>query len=274
MVIKEYISSGILELYAAGILSESESRNVEDIIKKYPEAKSEFEKIQNAIYFSISQNLKKPPDKIKDSILNNIRIRNTDAPNVHLISNSEKSEPVYKKQSNTFRYLMAACIAFLLFSLAVNYFLMQKLKDANHEISVLSDQRKIIVREYEAVHQKLNLASKDMEIMKDRNYKMADLKGMEISPGSNVLAFWNPDTKKVYISVMNLPVPPPDKQYQLWALSNGKPLDAGVMDVDPSDKSLHEMKSMEDAQAFAITLEPKGGSENPSMDQMYVMGNI
>lgn len=274
MVIKEYISSGILELYAAGILSESESREVEEIIKKYPEAKSEFEKIQNTIYFSISQNLKKPTDKIKDSILNNIRNRDTNASRIHSVNYPDKIEPVIKKNNNTYRYLMAACITFLLLSLAVNYFLMQKLKDANHEISVLSDQRKIIVQEYEAVHQKLSVASKDMEIMKDRSYKMADLKGMEISPGSNVLAFWNPDSKKVYVSVMNLPVPPPDKQYQLWAISNGKPMDAGVMDVDPSDKSLHEMKYTEDAQAFAITLEPKGGSENPTMDQMYVMGNI
>ncbi len=103
---------------------------------------------------------------------------------------------------------------------------------------------------------------------------MIDIKGLEKSPGSNVLAFWNPETKKIYVEVMSLPVPPPDKQYQLWALSNGKPIDAGVMDVDPSDKSLHEMKSMEDAQAFAITLEPKGGSVNPTMDEMYVMGNV
>ena len=46
------------------------------------------------------------------------------------------------------------------------------------------------------------------------------------------------------------------------------------MDVDPSDLSLHEMKNMEDPQAFAVTLEPKGGSAIPTMDQMYVMGEI
>ena len=117
-------------------------------------------------------------------------------------------------------------------------------------------------------------AYKDMKIMKDKNYKMVELKGLEKSPNSNVIAFWNPETKKLYAGVMNLPVPPPGKQYQLWALSNGKPVDAGVMDVDPSDKSLHEMKSTVDAQAFAVTLEPKGGSINPTMDQMYVMGKI
>jgi anti-sigma-K factor RskA len=34
------------------------------------------------------------------------------------------------------------------------------------------------------------------------------------------------------------------------------------------------MKSIGKAQAFAVTLEPKGGSVNPTMDKMMVMGAI
>jgi hypothetical protein len=178
------------------------------------------------------------------------------------------------KEKNTYKYLPAACAALFLMSLAVNYFLWNELNHIKFQNSVLSDQKKLLVQELEAVNRKLSLTSKDMEIMKDRSYKMVIMKGLDRSPNSNVVTFWNPVTKKVYAGVMDLPVPPPDKQYQLWAVSNGKPVDAGVMEVDPSDKSLHEMKSMEDAQAFCITLEPKGGSAKPTMDEMYVMGNI
>ncbi|MDQ3020655.1 MAG: anti-sigma factor [Bacteroidota bacterium] len=266
---KEYIGSGILELYASGMLTESESKQVEEIIKKYPEVKDEYEYIQKTIYLSISNNLKTPSKKVKAEILNNIANRQDSfESNLNTVT-----EPSVKK-SDTYRYLMAASIAFLLLSLGANFFLWNKLNVAKNEIALLSEQKKIIVQEYEAVSRKLGKASMDMEIMEDRNYKMVDLKGLEKSPSSHVVAFWNPDTKKVYVEVKNLPMPPPDKQYQLWALSNGKPIDAGVMDVDPSDKSLHEMKSMQDAQAFAITLEPKGGSVNPTMDQMYAMGKI
>lgn len=268
MDIKEYISSGILELYALGILTESESKEVEEILKKYPEARSEYEFIQKTIYLSISQNLKTPSAKVKASILNNIKNRESSEKKHHVSQDSTVNK------ANTYRYWMAASVAFLLLSLGANFFLWNKLKDANKEVAILSEQKRIIVQEYESVNRKLVQTSEDMEIMKDRSYKMVDLKGLEKSPASHVVAFWNPETKKVYVKVMNLPVPPPDKQYQLWALSNGKPVDAGVMDIDPSDKSLHEMKSMEDAQAFAITLEPKGGSVNPTMDQMYVMGKI
>jgi hypothetical protein len=34
------------------------------------------------------------------------------------------------------------------------------------------------------------------------------------------------------------------------------------------------MKVVEAAQAFAVTLEKKGGSRTPTLDQMYVLGNV
>lgn len=264
MNIQDYISSGILELYASGTLNESENREVEEIIRRNPEVKDEYERIQGTLYVMSAPRLITPRANVKTSILYKIREQKSSAINIE----QTKSKP------NTYRYLIAACISFLILSLVANFFLWTKLKDAQNEIAVLSDQNKIMVQQYEAVYRKLDKASQDMNIMKDRSYKMVDLKGLEKSPSSNIVAFWNPLTKKVYVEVLNLPVPPSDKQYQLWAISGGKPVDAGVMDIDPSDKSLHEMKSMEDAQAFAITLEPKGGSVNPSMDQMYAMGSV
>lgn len=274
MNIQQYISSGILESYAAGQLTENENNEVENLIRIYPEIRIEYEKIQEALYLSASANLKTPSGKVRESVLNKIRTAERQINKKQELLNVNNTDRFQRTDTGKYRYLMAAVIVFFLLSLGANFFLLNKLNDAKKEIAVLSDQKKIMVQENEAVKRKLSFASKDMEIMKDRNYKMIDLKGLEISPNSNVIAFWNPSTKKVYAGVMNLPVPPPGKQYQLWALSNGKPIDAGVMDIDPSDKSLHEMKSMEDAQAFAITLEPKGGSVNPTMDQMYVMGNI
>ena len=267
MDLKEYISSGIIELYASGNLNEHEAAEVEKYIRKHQEVRSEYEKIQQALYITTAVNLITPSSKVRESILNRIK---EDGNNI-----LETQKTInYQGSYNKYKYLMAASIVFFLMSLSVNFFLLSKLNDAKKEIAVLSDQKKIMVQENESVNRKLGMESKDMEILKDRNYKMAELKGLEMSPNSNVIAFWNPETKKLYAGVMNLPVPPPGKQYQLWALSNGKPVDAGVMDVDPSDKSLHEMKSTEDAQAFAVTLEPKGGSINPTMDQMYVMGKI
>lgn len=44
--------------------------------------------------------------------------------------------------------------------------------------------------------------------------------------------------------------------------------------TDPNDRSFHDMKPVENPQAFAITLEKKGGSNVPTMSEMVVMGNV
>lgn len=281
MDLKEYISSGILELYASGNLTEHESAEVQYKIKTYPEVRSEYEKIQKTIYLTSLANFQTPSSSVKESLLKRIKDSGnsisdkSDKYVISEISGIEKEKTIIKKnESSSFKYLMAASIAFLILSLGINFYLWSRLQEENKKNAVLTDQKKMITQEYEAVNNKLTLAYSDIKILHDKNYKAVDLRGMEISPSSNAMAYWNPDTKKVYIEVKSLPVPPPDKQYQMWAVCNGSMVDLGVMDVDPSDTSLHEMKDMEDPQAFAVTLEPKGGSLSPTMDQMYVMGEI
>ena len=46
---KDYIASGILELYVAGSLSEKENQEVYEAMQKYPEVLAEVESIENAI---------------------------------------------------------------------------------------------------------------------------------------------------------------------------------------------------------------------------------
>ena len=75
---------------------------------------------------------------------------------------------------------------------------------------------------------------------------------------------------------LKLPANDKDHQYQLWALVGGKPVDLGVFDKTATDSTIDmkEMKSLALAQAFAVTLEPRGGSVNPTMDQMMVVGTL
>ena len=49
MDIKEYIESGILELYVYGALTETESREVSAILKEHPEVEKEVEEIEAAM---------------------------------------------------------------------------------------------------------------------------------------------------------------------------------------------------------------------------------
>jgi len=67
---------------------------------------------------------------------------------------------------------------------------------------------------------------------------------------------------------------PADKQYQLWGIIAGKPVSAGTYDAHDTPRSLQQMASLKDVEMFAITIEPAGGSEQPTLDQMVVAGKL
>jgi anti-sigma-K factor RskA len=99
------------------------------------------------------------------------------------------------------------------------------------------------------------------------------LTGVPASKDSHAVVFWNQNKKQVILAGIDLPKSPENKQYQLWALVDGVPVDAGVFDTK-SSHDLISMKSIEKSQAFAITLEPKGGSPTPHLEALCVIGNV
>ena len=103
--------------------------------------------------------------------------------------------------------------------------------------------------------------------------KMARMDGTAISPQSDATVYWDTTSHDVYLMVNNLPAPASDQQYQLWALLDGKPIDMGMLEISEKPLQLYRMKNAQNAQAFAITLEKKGGNPTPK-GPMYVIGKL
>ena len=106
--------------------------------------------------------------------------------------------------------------------------------------------------------------------------KMVSLKGMEAAPSALTTVFWDSTSHNVYLLINNLPIPASDKQYQVWALLDGKPIDLGMIENEyfiQQKSLLIKAQNVEKAQAFAITLEKKGGNPTPQ-GQMIVLGNL
>ncbi|MGI4751125.1 MAG: anti-sigma factor domain-containing protein [Janthinobacterium lividum] len=91
--------------------------------------------------------------------------------------------------------------------------------------------------------------------------------------GSALLIAWNPEKHKLYINKKGsgLAVNDKDHQYQLWAIRKLKPISLGVFDISEKDSIIQSMMSIDKAAAFAVTLEPRGGSEKPTLTQMVAM---
>ena len=266
MDIKEYISSGILELYAAGALSEQEMKEVEQAAASYPEVKAELEAIQSSLTSYVSAYKKNPRPGLRQDVLD--KIDETEG-----YQNKVIPLPQMRQTSGSMRYLMAAVIAFLALNVIASAYLYFKWQGTEKQLSALVEENKNMRSEYEKVKQALDKKSNDIHMVMNRSNRIVDMKGMEASPGSFATVYWNPDSKKVMLNVEKLPVPPAGMQYQLWALKDGKPVDAGVFDM--GDDPMHMMAiPIAGADAFAITLEKAGGSPVPTLTQLYVMGKL
>jgi len=78
--------------------------------------------------------------------------------------------------------------------------------------------------------------------------------------------FWSPRARRGIILASNLAPLPPDRQYELWVFQKGKPVNAGVFDADPKGQALFESTEfpLPEAEAFAVTVEPRGGVPAPT----------
>lgn len=85
--------------------------------------------------------------------------------------------------------------------------------------------------------------------------------------------WWDKNSASVFVSVNNLSGLEEQFDYQLWAIGAQGPVGIGL--VNPGQKfTLQQMKQVASAGAFAITVEPKGGSESPRLEKLVVLGNV
>ena len=115
----------------------------------------------------------------------------------------------------------------------------------------------------------------DMSVVQSKYSVPVALKGLEAAPDAAAKIFWMQNTGEVFIDPSNLPEAPQGKQYQLWAIVDGKPVDAGMILTSKNGDRyrIQKMKSFGKAEAFAVTLEKEKGNPTPE-GPMFVMGKM
>ncbi len=152
---------------------------------------------------------------------------------------------------------------------------------AAYQYSTTRGENQVLATEVENLNEQTNTLLQRAEYnealaanYRDPNVKIVRMPGLEKAPDSEVTALWNQQTNEVLLDVQNLPTPPTGKQYQLWTIVDGKPVDMGMIDDNFRGRLLRMKASSPNAAAFAITLEDDGGKSSPTMEEMVVMGEV
>lgn len=256
MDIKTYISSGVIEAYALGTISQEESAILECVMQNNAEVKAAVLEAQQTFEQLATLQAIAPPDHLEEQIKSKITFGTSDDISKIIPLNIVEKNVVEK--SSTSKWMMAASVV-MLFGLGY----------LGYEFGSKSAQLEKLSKNNTELSSKVNsLEQMNAMLM---NSKKIELKGVEKHPNMLAEVYWN-ESKQVFLNPKNLPAAPSGKQYQLWAIVDGKPVDLGMYDANK--ETIQQMKVVEKPQAFAITLEKEGGNPTPTMEEMYVMGTI
>ena len=291
--IQDYIESGILEQYALGELSVAEQAAVEAQAASHSEIREELQQVQETLGFYAEAHVVTPPAGMRERVLTNVlaqiaaptpnsvlradvdavaQANHRPAPTetvVRSIGSAAAPAPVARSV-----WAMAASVALIL-SLVGNALFYSRWQNASSELVVMQNDQARFAQTSQVVEHQLGDLRQENEVLRNDEFKAVALAGTKTAPSARARVLFNAATHKVYVDVRSLPALPAGKQYQLWALDKGKPVDAGVLTATTATgEGIQHMKDITSAQTFAMTIEPAGGSVNPTLSTMTVVGNI
>lgn len=259
---KGYISSGVLESYALGELTEAERLEVERNLALYPELRKELTAIEETMEVFFMEAGKKPAAGVKEKLFASIK---QEAKGHRVIS------------LDIWKYATAASLIIAFTSVYMAYSFWNNWKETEASLMELRALNEQVARDYNQVNQRLDAIESEMLIVGNPAFERVMMKGTDKAPSALASVYWNRNSEEVYLSIQNLKTIAQDQQYQLWAMVDGKPMDLGVFDGPATGTGLtgvHKMNSAPaKATAFAITVEPRGGKPSPTMETMQVLGN-
>ena len=278
------ILSGDLELYVLGMLPKEEADKIEQLAKLFPDVRAELDRISESLEAFGNMATAAPSASVKDSLMGKLRTMKEEEQKVIPFGsvdtkqietgNSEFESPVHEmpKRTNKPSWLLAASFIGLIVSLGGLVYYFSQNKQSQTELASLKQQVDALRTNSTTQQQQILAYTQTMQMMHDATYKKIELTNVPGKPSAMAQVLWNTKTKEVFIADVSLPQAPPDKQYQLWAIVDGKPVDAGML--GDAKNLAQKMKVFERAEMFAITLEQKGGSATPTMEEMYVAGKV
>lgn len=260
MDIKAYIESGILELYVAGQLSEKENQEVYELLQQYPELLQEVLEIESAVVkltAAVSPNAI-DFDSFKDQ----------------LDSAESKVIDIKPKKPNWISYTGWAASLLLAGGLIWN---INNKQDLELQIQTAEIENAYLETQIEAAKSDLTATKNLLNVLRDKDILAVPLGGQGDFASTYAKVYWNKADNTIYLDAEGLPDAPSGKVWQVWSLTLNPltPTSLGTIDnFNEDENKIFTIANANKSQAFGITLEPEGGSESPTMEQLYTLGVV
>ncbi|PKG43584.1 anti-sigma factor [Psychroflexus sp. MES1-P1E] len=260
---KDYIESGLLELYVYGALSPKEQAKIAQDVAKDPELQAEVESIETILLELSKATSPVVNPSIKELVVTKLR------------SKSFQHKPKVKIITSNYSYFGWAAAILLLGGIL---WLLKLNQDLQNDIEVVNSQLEMKEVQVTEASQKVETLEELFLQMGDPSTRKLTLPGNKLnSPNSSVVAFYTDEKEQLILDISRLPEAPEGMVYQAWSLKFEPltPKSIGLLaETNSSENRVFRFKNVPESEGFGITLEPAGGSEQPNLKQLYALGTI
>lgn len=258
MNVKDYIESGILELYVQGQLSEEENVSVYNHMRDYPEILQEVLEIEAALL------------KLGEAVSPN----SIEFENLKKKLNADSLIYLKPRKNNWLKYSGWAASIVLAGGLL---WTLNSRRQLQKDIDELVSNKAILELQIEKARVNLSETKELLAAIRDKDILAVPLAGQANYENSYAKVYWNVKEKTIFLDGAGLPEAPEGKVWQVWSLTLDPltPTSLGTIDDFNSDENkIFEISNANESQAFGITLEPEGGSETPTMEALHTLGVV
>lgn len=184
-----------------------------------------------------------------------------------------KDQKVVKLNSYKWQNYLGWAASLLLFITFIYFNNQQNAKQV-----VLENNLKDLQHSVDFFEAKMQSQQEVIAIIRDQNNLLIKLDGQQASPNSFSKIYWDKASSVVYVDASGLPAPPEVMAYQIWSIKLAPaltPTSLGLLDdFMANEQKFFKFKNQDASEMFGITLEPAGGSETPTLEQLYVIGKV
>jgi len=240
-----------------GLASPEDRAEFEKLCVQYPELVDARERFEIELEQKLVSESISVPGGVKEKVMEAIQQSENQTKIITMESRNTS------RSSSPLRWVAAASVILLIGAAAMAY----KFYSENRELKDASKNLEARANDADSMRTILNGLE---QVIKNPNVAVVNMIPTAKSQATASI-YWDSTSANVYMVVKNMPKLPSDKQYQLWALIDGKPKDLGLFDVG-NEKVILKMNNTQKADAFAITIENRGNTGGPNLEQLQNMG--
>lgn len=275
MNIPDYIASGILESYALGTVSDQERREVECLSGIYPEVRQELDRLTLALENYALLHSVEPPADLQARIRARLTVNEAPVTPPATADTDGRVVPLHRERP-IFQgaWIAAAAIGLVLITFA--YYLISQLRTEQSQNNQVAAANIRLQTELSQLRRQRQHDAELLAILRQPGLETVRLAAAKPNGSrADVFVYWNRPKQLVTLEIESLPELASNQQYQLWALVDGKPIDAGVFSDRAQPLALQRTnRAIPSADQFAITVEKAGGSPTPTLSALVAVGKV